>query len=86
MTWRNLKGGASNRRTALMTPCGEIWGAFVGRAFISTVGGHYIYKVTPKRFFTLLIFTVETLLVWASIPGTSPLCPPFAILSFQGLE
>ena len=45
----------SGRQTARMMPRGKIWGVLVDRAFISTVGGYYIYRVIPIQFFTLLI-------------------------------
>ena len=51
----------SGRRTARMTPHGEIWGLLVGRAFISIVGGYYIYRVVPIQFLPPHYFAVETL-------------------------
>ena len=49
----------SGRKMARMSPRGAIWEFLIGRASISTVGGHYIYKVACVQISTLSILLLK---------------------------
>ena len=64
-----------------MLPRVKIWESLIGRALITAIEGHYIYKVTCIQNFTFCSPIAETLIEWS--PLSQVVVPAFLLGKFS---